>query len=189
MFKENNSCPGCACHWFLTRTLSLYHVASRAQVLIPIAVAAVIIGVVGVLTIPAESKLAEANFPKGTVKLDDITLDVQIAETDAQKTRGLMFQKEMPYDQGMIFVFNNEQVVPIWMLNMQFPLDIIWFDTSGNIVHIAKNVAPCTSAIQTATCTVDNGGGKNAKYVLEVTAGFVEKFNITQNSKLKIISI
>ena len=163
--------------------------ASRAQVLIPIAIAAVIIGVVGVLTIPSDSKLAETRFPMGTVKLDDVTLDVQIAETDAQKTRGLMFQKQLPYDQGMIFVFNNEQIVPIWMLNMQFPLDIIWFDSSGNVVHIAKNVAPCKSAIETATCTVDNGGGKNAKYVLEVTAGFVDKFNITENSKLQIISI
>ncbi len=163
--------------------------ASRAQVLIPIAIAAVIIGVVGVLTIPSDAKLAETKFPMGTVKLDDVVLDVQIAETDSQKTRGLMFQKQLTYDQGMIFVFNNEQIVPIWMLNMQFPLDIIWFDSSGNVVHIAKNVAPCTSAIETATCTVDNGGGKNAKYVLEVTAGFVDKFNITENSKLQIISI
>ncbi|MBI1829106.1 MAG: DUF192 domain-containing protein [Thaumarchaeota archaeon] len=163
--------------------------ASRAQVLIPIAIAAVIIGVVGVLTIPSDAKLAETKFPMGTVKLDDVALDVQIAETDSQKTRGLMFQKQLQYDQGMIFVFNNEQIVPIWMLNMQFPLDIIWFDSSGNVVHIAKNVAPCKSAIETATCTVDNGAGKNAKYVLEVTAGFVDKFNITENSKLQIISI
>jgi uncharacterized membrane protein (UPF0127 family) len=164
-------------------------VASRAQVLIPIAIAAVIIGVVGVLTIPSDAKLAETKFPKGTIKLDDVILDVQIAETDSQKTRGLMFQKQLQYDQGMIFVFNNEQIVPIWMLNMQFPLDIIWFDSSGNVVHMAKNVSPCKSAIETATCTVDNGAGKNAKYVLEVTAGFVDKFNITENSKLQIISI
>jgi uncharacterized membrane protein (UPF0127 family) len=163
--------------------------ASRAQVLIPIAIAAIIIGVVGVLTIPADSKLAETKFPKGTVKLDDVTLDVQVAETDAQKTRGLMFQKQLPYDQGMIFVFKDEQIVPIWMLNMQFPLDIIWFDAAGNVVHIEKNTAPCNSPLETATCTVVNGGGKNAEYVLEVTAGFVDKFNITENSKLQIISI
>jgi uncharacterized membrane protein (UPF0127 family) len=163
--------------------------ASRVQVLLPIAIAAAIIGIVGVLTIPSDAKLAETKFPMGTVKLGDVTLDVQVAATDAQKTRGLMFQKQLTYDQGMIFTFNNEQIVPIWMLNMQFPLDIIWFDTSGNVVHIAKNVAPCKSAIETATCTVDNGGGKNAKYVLEVTAGFVNKFNITENSKLQIISI
>jgi uncharacterized protein len=164
-------------------------VASRAQVLIPIAIAAVIIGVVGVLTIPADSKLADTKFSKGTVKLDDVMLDVQVAETDSQKTRGLMFQNELPYNQGMIFVFDDEQVVPMWMPNMQFPLDMIWFDKGGNVVHIEKNVPPCKSPIETATCTVENGGGEKAKYVLEVSAGFVDKFKITENSKLQIISI
>lgn len=163
--------------------------ATRAQVLIPIAIAAIIIGVVGVLNIPADSKLAETKFPRGTIKVDNVVLDVQIAETDAQKTRGLMFQNKLPYDQGMIFVFNNEQVIPIWMLNMQFPLDIIWFDNNGHIVHIEKDVPPCKSALETATCTVQNADGKKAKYVLEVTGGFVDKFHITENSKLEIISI
>jgi uncharacterized protein len=163
--------------------------ATRAQVLIPIAIAAVIIGIVGVLTIPADSKLAEVKFPRGTIKLDNKILDVQIAETDAQKTRGLMFQNELPDDQGMIFVFSQEQVVPIWMLNMQFPLDIIWFDANGNVIHIEKNVPPCKSALETATCTVQNADGKKAKYVLEVTAGFTDKFQITENSKMQIISV
>lgn len=163
--------------------------ATRAQVLIPIAIAAVIIGIVGVLTIPADSKLAEVKFPRGTIKLDNKMLDVQIAETDAQKTRGLMFQNELPDDQGMIFVFSQEQIVPIWMLNMQFPLDIIWFDANGNVIHIEKNVPPCKSALETATCTVQNADGKKAKYVLEVTGGFADKFQITENSKMQIISI
>ena len=163
--------------------------ATRAQVLIPIAIAAVIIGIVGVITIPADSKLAEVKFPRGTIKIDSKILDVQIAETDAQKTRGLMFQNELPDDQGMIFVFSQEQIVPIWMLNMQFPLDIIWFDADGNVIHIEKNVPPCKSALETATCTVQNADGKKAKYVLEVTAGFTDKFNVTENSKMQIISV
>ena len=163
--------------------------ATRAQVLIPIAIAAVIIGIVGVITIPSDSKLAEVKFPRGTIKIDSKILDVQIAETDAQKTRGLMFQNELPDDQGMIFVFSQEQVVPIWMLNMQFPLDIIWFDSDGRVVHIEKNVPACKSALETATCTVQNADGKKAKYVLEVTAGFVDKFHVTPNSKMEIISV
>ena len=163
--------------------------ATRAQVLIPIAIAAVIIGIVGVLTIPADSKLAEVKFPRGTIKIDSKILDVQIAETDAQRIRGLMFQNELPDDQGMIFVFSQEQIVPIWMLNMQFPLDIIWFDANGNVIHIEKNVPPCKSALETATCTVQNADGKKSKYVLEVTAGFTDKFQITESSKMQIISI
>jgi uncharacterized protein len=164
-------------------------VATRGQVLIPIAIAAVAIGIVGVITIPADSKLSEVNFPRGTIKIDSKILDVQIAETDAQHIRGLMFQNELPDDQGMIFVFDQEQVVPIWMLNMQFPLDIIWFDADGNVVHIEKNVPPCKSALETATCTVQNADGKKAKYVLEVIAGFVNKYNITESSKMQVISV
>jgi uncharacterized protein len=163
--------------------------ATRGEILIPIAIAAVIIGIVGVLTIPADSRLADVNFPRGIVKIDNVTLNVQIAETDAQRARGLMFQDQLPYDQGMIFVVDNEQVIPIWMLNMQFPLDVIWFDSNGNVVHIAKYLQPCQSALETVTCAVDNGGDKPAKYVLETTAGFVSKFNITASSKLHIISI
>jgi uncharacterized membrane protein (UPF0127 family) len=164
-------------------------VATRAQVLIPIAIAAIIIGIVGVLTIPSDAKLAEVKFPRGTIKIDNKILDVQIAETDAQKTRGLMFQNELPDDQGMIFVFSQEQVVPIWMLNMQFPLDIIWFDVNGNVLHIEKNIPPCKSALETATCTVQNAEGKKAKYVLEVASGFTSKFQVTEKSKLEIISV
>ena len=72
---------------------------------------------------------------------------------------------------------------------MQFPLDIIWFDADGNVIHIEKNVPPCKSALETATCTVQNADGKKAKYVLEVTAGFTDKFQITENSKMQIISV
>lgn len=163
--------------------------ASRAQVLIPFVIAAAIIGIVGVLTIPSETKLDTVNFPKGTIKIDDVVLQVQVADTEPARMRGLMFQDKLPFDKGMIFVFDEEQVIPLWMLNMQFPLDVIWFDSKGNVVHIEKNAAPCKSAIETMTCTFQNAENKKARYVLEVTAGFVDKFNITEKSKLEIISI
>ena len=163
--------------------------ASRKQVLIPIAIAAFVIGIVGIMTIPKDVKLQSAEFPIGTIKVDDIVLEVQIADTDPRRARGLMFQEMLPYNQGMLFVFEDSSIRSMWMLNMQFALDLIWFDSSGNVVHIEKDVLPCKSALETATCTVRNGNDKPAQYVLEVTAGFVDKFNINENSKLEIISI
>ena len=162
---------------------------SRAQVLIPISIAAIIVGVVGVISIPSDSKLQSINFPRGTVKVDNIVLDVEIADIDATRTRGLMFRDKLPYTQGMLFVFEYSGVRSMWMLNMQFPLDVIWFDEAGNVVHIEQNAKPCKSALETAACTFQNAEGKKAQYVLEVTGGFVEKFGITENSKLHIISI
>ena len=163
--------------------------ASRAQVLIPFIIAATIVGIVGVLTIPSDTKLETVNFPKGTIKVDDVVLQVDIADTDPARTRGLMFHDILPYDKGMIFVFDDEQVRSMWMLNMQFPLDVIWFDHEGSVIHIEKNTAPCKSALETMACTFQNAENKKAQYVLEVTAGFVDKFNITEKSKLQIISI
>ena len=79
--------------------------ATRLQVLIPIAVAAVIVGVVGMLSIPSDAKLEAVEFPRGTIKVDDKVIEVQIADTQPRRVRGLMFQEQLPYDQGMIFVF------------------------------------------------------------------------------------
>ena len=162
---------------------------TRTQVLVPIAIAAIIIGVVGILTLPSDVKLESVEFPRGTIKLDDKTLVVQIADSDSLRARGLMFQNELSYNEGMLFVFDGSDTRPMWMLNMQFNLDVIWFDENSNVVAIEKDVPPCKTTIEVVACRENGVSGDNAKYVLEVTAGFVDKFNITENSKMEIISI
>ena len=161
---------------------------TRAQALIPISIAAVIIGVVGLMSIPSESKLESVEFPRGTIKVDKIPLEVQIADTEPRRVRGLMFQDQLPYDQGMIFVFDQPGLYSLWMLNMQFSLDMIWFDQDGKVVHIEKDIPPCKTPLEITTCQSiipEN----DAVYVLEVTSGFVDQNNITKDSVLSIISI
>ena len=161
---------------------------TRSQALIPIAAAAVIVGIMGILSIPSDSKLESVEFPIGTIKIDETVLEVQVADTEPRRIRGLMFQDQLPYDQGMIFVFNESGVYSLWMLNMQFSLDMIWFDENGDIVHIEKNIPPCKTPTEIMACQSIVPSGE-AKYILEVTSGFIDQFNITKNSKLDIISI
>ena len=52
--------------------------ATRMQVLIPVAAAAVIVGVVGIISIPADTKMDFAEFPQGTIRVDDVVVQVQI---------------------------------------------------------------------------------------------------------------
>ncbi len=162
---------------------------SRIQVLVPITIAAVIVGIAGIMSLPSDVKLESVEFPRGTVKIDGIVLEVQIADTAPRVTRGLMFQEQLPLDEGMLFVWDAADKRSIWMLNMQFPLDIIWIDDNNKVVFIEKNVPPCKTALETVTCPSYKGGSKDAKYVLEVTAGFVDAFKITTESTLEIISI
>ena len=161
---------------------------TRAQALIPITIAAVIIGVIGMLTLPSDSKLESVEFPRGTILVDDVAIEVQIADSEPRRVRGLMFQDQLPFDQGMIFVFDKPGLYSLWMLNMQFSLDMIWFDSDGNVVHIEKDVPPCKTVVEIAGCQSVIPENE-ATYVLEVTSGFIDQNNITKDSKLIIISI
>ena len=161
---------------------------TRTQALVPVSIAAVIIGVIGLMSLPSDSKLESVEFPRGTIMVDDVPVEVQIADTEPRRVRGLMFQDQLPYDQGMIFVFAEPGLYSLWMLNMQFHLDMIWFDENGKVVHIEKNVPPCKTALEISTCQSVVPEGE-AKYVLEVTSGFIDQNNITRDSILSIISI
>ena len=163
--------------------------AKRAQVLIPIAIAAAIIGIAGIVSLPSEVKLQQVDFPVGTIKIDNIVLSVKIADTDANMARGLMFEEKLPYDKGMLFVFDKPETRSMWMLNMQFNIDVIWFDDNGNVVSIDRNVPPCMTTVEIFVCKENGVSSDNAQYVLEVTAGFVDEFEITEDSKLELISI
>jgi uncharacterized membrane protein (UPF0127 family) len=124
-------------------------------------------------------------FPSQEIRLDNVTLNVQVADTQARMEQGLQFSDPLPYNQGMLFVPPSSEVLPMWMPNMKFSLDMIWFDNNGNVIHIEKNVPPCDSTGH-FPCPVYNQNGHPSKYALEVTSGFVDKFNITTNSKLAI---
>ena len=161
---------------------------TRAQALIPVTIAAVIIGAVGMMTLPSDSKLESVEFPRGTIMLDGVPIEVQIADTEPRRVRGLMFQDPLPSDQGMLFVFQAPGLYSLWMLNMQFSLDMMWFDHDGKIVHIEKDVPPCKTVVEITSCQSIVPEGK-ALYVLEVTSGFIDQNNITKDSILTVISI
>jgi len=67
---------------------------------------------------------------------------------------------------------------------MQFPIDIIWFDESGNVLHVEKNAPACTAD----PCTIYGQDITQAQYVLEVASGFADRFGIDQSSHLQILT-
>ena len=144
---------------------------TRLQVLIPIGIAAVIVGVAGIVSLPSEVQIdANSNFLMGTVQLDDKILQVYIADTDPRRMRGLMFETEsfLADDKGMLFVFDEPGNRSMWMKNMQFHLDIIWFNENGSVVAIQKNVPPCITPVEVMSCKSDGVSADNAQYVLEM---------------------
>ena len=124
--------------------------------------------------------VGEQSFYSNTIKLDGALVDVRIADTDVKRNRGLMFEEQIPYDQGMLFIYEESGNYSFWMHNVKFALDIIWFDDKGNAVYIKQDVPPCNT--EPEKCTVYDPG-VDALYVFEATSGFVDKFGITEDSK------
>ena len=102
---------------------------------------------------------------------------VEIAETDAEREKGLMFRKELPEGSGMLFDFHREQEVGFWMQNTYIPLDMIFIRGDGRILSIAENTEPLSDRL------VPSGGPVRA--VLEVIAGTAHKLGIAPGDRVE----
>jgi uncharacterized protein len=161
---------------------------SKTTVLLPTIIAVVMIGILGLLFIPVSIKDKKIDFPRGTLRIDNYTIQVEIADSPAARQRWLTFREDsLPLDSAIILVYNKADLYPLWLLNVGFNVDLIWVDEKGSIVYIVKNAIPCKTSLDAVECTYKNT--KPAKYILAATAGFVNYHNITNQSRVKIISI
>ena len=95
---------------------------------------------------------------------------VELATNEAERSRGLMFRKELPEGRGMLFDFQTDQPVNFWMHNTYISLDMIFIQGGGRVLHIAENTQAMSDAL------IPSGGPVRA--VLEVIAGTARKFGI-----------
>jgi hypothetical protein len=72
---------------------------------------------------------------------------VEVMRTDAQRQRGLMFRRFLPQDRGMLFVFDSERPVAMWMKNTYLRLDMVFVARTGRVVGLAENTEPLSETI------------------------------------------
>ena len=99
-------------------------------------------------------------------------IDVEIAETDERRHQGLMFRDKMSEDQGMLFIFQDEEIQGFYMKNTILPLDIIFINSKKQIVKIHKNTIPFSEKTLPSE--------KPSQYVVEVNAGYTDKYKIKE---------
>jgi uncharacterized membrane protein (UPF0127 family) len=91
-------------------------------------------------------------------------LNVELARSEAEKERGLMFRTSMPDDQGMLFSWSYEEPRRFWMHNTCIPLDMMFIARDGTIAGILEQVPTLNDEARGVPCP--------AAYVLEVNAGW-----------------
>lgn len=103
-------------------------------------------------------------------------IDAQLAQTPQQRQIGLMFRKDMPQTEGMLFVFEEASPQCFWMKNTLLPLTAAFVDDDGTIVNLA-DMKPQT--------TNTHCSAKPVRYVLEMNAGWFAKKGIKAGSRLR----
>jgi len=106
---------------------------------------------------------------------------VELAQTPAEKMKGLMFREHLASDRGMLFVYDEERERSFWMKNSLIPLDIIWINQNGEVVLISEDIPPC----EKDPCPTISPDVK-AKYVLEINARKARGIGLRLGDKLDI---
>ncbi|MFQ5901895.1 MAG: DUF192 domain-containing protein [Thermodesulfobacteriota bacterium] len=124
---------------------------------------------------------------RGRINLFDkegtiVQVDVEIADTPKNRGRGLMFRKELGQEEGMFFIFDAEDIRVFWMKNTLIPLDMIFISRDFRIVSFIKGARPCK---QTPCMNYRSKGP--AMYVLEVNAGFIDKYGIDKGTSVEFL--
>jgi len=109
-----------------------------------------------------------------------IKINAEIADDYEEKTKGLMFREKLNENEGMLFIFDDEDYQTFWMKNTLIPLDIIFIDKNLEIVDI-KNAVPCKDE----PCALYKSS-KPAKHVLEVNGNFTAKKDIRIGDRITL---
>ena len=121
----------------------------------------------------------------GTVNGFKLTADLAI--TDEQKAEGLAVKDSLKENEGMLFVYEQPSDQSFWMKDMKFPIDIIWLDSNGTVVHIEQNLQPCVSVsnlgVSVLNCPIYTPD-LEAMYVLETVSGFSQRHNIVNGTNI-----
>jgi len=105
------------------------------------------------------------------------TISIEIADTDAERQRGLMRQRSLGYDRGMLFIFDTVDKSGMWMRNTPLPLDIVFVAPDSQVINIARRTTPFSEE------TISPAAPK--KFVVEVRAGFAGRFGLTDSTRVR----
>ena len=117
-------------------------------------------------------KEGELSFYKKNTKQEIRNIDIEISENDHERMIGLMYRYKMDENTGMLFIMDREELQSFWMKNTYISLDIIYLDKDLKIVSIQKYTQPLNEAPLPSY--------KKAKYILEVVAGYCDKYKIEE---------
>lgn len=116
------------------------------------------------------------------VELGGRRFNVEIADDDKERARGLMFRDSMDDGRGMLFIHDEQQRLAYWMKNTRIALDILYFDSERRLVSQQRDVPPCSLGNRCPPYP----SHAPAIYVLELNAGQAAKLGLKDGAVLTL---
>ena len=107
---------------------------------------------------------------------------VEIARSDPERERGLMYRQKLEPGRGMIFLFEQPQRLKFWMKNTYIPLDMIFIGADKRVVYVEENAEPLT--LQTR-----GPDEEDSQFVLEVPGGWARAHGVERGVNVKFVDI
>lgn len=104
------------------------------------------------------------------------TIQIELADNPSKISLGLMYREKLAENQGMLFIFPDNQPRAFWMKNTILPLDMIFADPDGIIVTIHEHTVPYSEESYLSEIP--------SKYVVEVNSGYVNSHDIKEGDKI-----
>lgn len=158
------------------------------QVLLPILATALFIVGLGLFLRKTDSFPIASPKPETSskIKIAEIVVEVEVADSNDERAKGLSGKDKLEDAKGMLFVFDQNDIRPsFWMRGMKFPIDIIWIK-DNKITQIDKNVEPQPETTDEKLTRFKPN--TPVDYVLEVNAGFSDKNNLQVGANFEIIN-
>jgi uncharacterized membrane protein (UPF0127 family) len=131
--------------------------------------------------LPARAQEPEVKFDRSSLVVvtgtRDIKFEVDLALNDVQRSRGLMYRKQLGAYEGMLFDFYQEMPVSFWMRNTLIPLDMIFIAADGTVKHVHANAVPLSTETVPSRYPV--------RAVLEINGGSAALLGIKPGDKVK----
>lgn len=128
-----------------------------------------------VALVPAHAEEPQMDLSRVTIGAGMHQIDAQVAATDEQRATGLMFRKQMPQHEGMLFIFERPSQQCFWMKNTLLPLSAAFVDDDGTVVNV-EDMKPQTLDSHCSTRPV--------RFVLEMNQGWFAKKGIKPGARL-----
>ena len=119
------------------------------------------------------------------VCFEDACVWVELADTQEERTQGLMHRSQLPQDRGMLFIFPESGFWSFWMKDTYIFLDIFWMNEKKEVVEIIRRARPAVGQLRPPQF----GGTVPARFVLEVPAGFAERHGVKEGSRARFKGI